>query len=821
MPYTDQGLGYRLLAYVASAKMSLGNSPDLPNLTFETIFSVDPYGIAPDENPATAITRYLTDPTRGAGFPSAYLGDLSIYRDYCLAAGLVVSWALSTQAEGRQFVADLLDATNSDAVWSGGKLTIVPYGDTAISANGATYTPPSAPLYSLNDTDFKKLQGSNTNSTSGGTADGPIACTRLAPATQQNQWSVEYLDRTNNYNPTVIMVSDDAAVSMYGLRPADKKQAHFFCTQAAANVSAQLTMGRAQTRNTYAFTLGPEYIVLDPMDIVAITDLALGLDEQWVRITEITENDDNSLTIQAEEYLAGTAHAPVYSMETPQGYLAAFSTPPPTPWTAALWQPTYAVAGAFEIWIAMCGPSNFAGFEVWVSTDGDSYRYVGRQNEVSRLGTTTASLASVTPTEGMTIDSANTLSVDMTPSGEQLLSGTVADAQNGNTLCWIGASDTAGEYLAYETATLGSGETYALTYLRRGMFDTTPASHASGVNFVRLNGGGVFRFGLTTDRIGSTLYFKLLPFNLYGGGKPTLPDVTAQTITVVSIAPGPPSSLAIVPGNRSNQLNWVKAVEADVDHYAIFRGTGSTEPTAPTSTSTPFAMTYATTYTDADASTLAPGVVAWYWVAAVTLTGGISSWTGPVSSTSAQIVGTDIASGAVGSAALAAGAVGSSALAAGAVTGSKLATGAVGSAALASGSVGSAAIANAAVVAAALASGAVTTAAIASGAVTGTAIASGAIGSAALASGAVGNSALQVGAIETANLVAGTVTGGATDFETGSLLIGTSWTTLASASITVTLGCNVAISIVSVTTDSGVTIGAGSSGGGAEGNAGA
>ena len=40
-----------------------------------------------------------------------------------------------------------------------------------------------------------------------------------------------------------------------------------------------------------------------------LTDARLGLDRQWVRITEITENEDGTLLFVAEDYLAGTGSA--------------------------------------------------------------------------------------------------------------------------------------------------------------------------------------------------------------------------------------------------------------------------------------------------------------------------------------------------------------------------------------------------------------------------------------------------------------------------------------------------------------------------------
>ena len=51
-------------------------------------------------------------------------------------------------------------ATNSAFVWSSGTLTLVPYGDTDITANGYTYTAPSSPLYDLTDDDFLSMHAS-------------------------------------------------------------------------------------------------------------------------------------------------------------------------------------------------------------------------------------------------------------------------------------------------------------------------------------------------------------------------------------------------------------------------------------------------------------------------------------------------------------------------------------------------------------------------------------------------------------------------------------------------------------------------------------
>jgi hypothetical protein len=532
---------YRGLAYMAAGPMPLGSSPNLPPISVEVVFGTYTDGVSgtPDANPATVITDFLTSDDFGSGFPAARLGDLTVYRNYARSIGLVVSPVIIDQAEARQFIKDLLEATNSEAVWSGGKLNIVPLGDIPTSGNGATYTPPSIAQYSLSDIDFKPLQGGNTNSKAGSSSAGPVAITRTDdPALQLNSWPVEYLERSKAYNPTLVTAQDDAAIATYGLRVAPKKTLHFFCASFAATMSAELAKGRAQPRASYAFTLGAEYILLDPTDIVELVEPTLGLANKWVRITEITENGDDTLTFQAEEYLAGTGGAPAHSMQVGAGFSANYNAQPTAPFSTVIWEPSYTLTGGLEIWIAASGGADFGGASIYASTDNSTFALIGQLAGPSRIGKLTASLATnAISVPGPTIDLTHTLSVDMSPSGEMLVAGSNADAANGNTLCFLASGGAnAGEYLAYAGAALGTGQTYALTHLNRGLFETVPEAHSINAAFVRLIPDTFFRWTLTPDRIGQTVYIKVLPFNPYGGGQIDISSVTSVAYPVVGTA---------------------------------------------------------------------------------------------------------------------------------------------------------------------------------------------------------------------------------------------------------------------------------------------
>ncbi len=539
--HPDQALGYSGTAYAAGAGYQLDDNGQLPNHNFEIAgFCASTAPGMPDADPSLVVTDLLTNPNGGAGFPAERLGDLSTYQAYALAAGLWISPAYSEQTQASQILDDIATYTNSAFVWSSGLLTLVPYGDAALSANGYVYTPPSAPLYDLGDDDFL----ANGATGSAGSGDDPVLVTRKRASDALNDVKIEYLDRANQYNTSIVEASDQAMIDLYGLRADQGRQAHLFADFNAARSAAQLLLQRNAIRNAYQFTLDQRYILLDPMDIVTITDARLGLDRQWVRITEITENDDGTLLIAAEDYLAGTGSAATYSFVSGAGYRADYNADPGDALTPIVFEAPVELASGLQIWLATAGGTLWGGADIYASSDGSTYKLVGSTNGPSRIGTLTASLAS-----GGDPDTSHTVAVDLSSSRGSLLSGTRSDADLGHTLCYVG-----GELIAYETATLTGSYQYSLgTYLRRGLYGTTIASHAAGASFARLD-GSISSFAYDKSQIGQTIYIKLVSYNLWGGGAQELAGVTAHAHVIA----GPPAP-ANVTGFAAQQSGAVVA----------------------------------------------------------------------------------------------------------------------------------------------------------------------------------------------------------------------------------------------------------------------
>jgi len=180
--------------------------------------------------------------------------------------------------------------------------------------------------------------------------------------------------------------------------------------------------------------------------------------------------------------------------------------------------------GAAEVWVIATGGPNWGGAQLWLSTDGNTYAFAGNIYRGGRQGVLTAALPS-----GADPDTTDTLAVDLTMSQGQLLSGTLADADNYVTLCFCD-----GELVSYQTATLTAANKYNLTYLRRGVYGTPVGTHSSGANFARFGPSdpSLFKYAYPQSFVGQTIHVKLPAFNIFGQALQSLAGLTADTYTL-------------------------------------------------------------------------------------------------------------------------------------------------------------------------------------------------------------------------------------------------------------------------------------------------
>ena len=302
-----ESLRYNRLCYVSSEALALGQSAAMPLLSFEVrAKSYDHEAGIDDANPRDVVSDLLAL----SGF--AAIGNLTGYSDYCIAAGLFVSLALTEQRAANQIIAELLDSTNTAAVWSEGVLKLIPYADAQLSGNGKTYTPDITPIYHLSDDDFL--------------ADAdPVRATRLDIADAYNQVQIEFSNRglsaRPKYDPSIAEAKDQAMIEAHGLRPRPVLRMPWITEASVALYVAYLLLWRGlYIRTRYEFVLGWRYALLEPMDIVTLTDPGLGLDRHPVRIIEIEEDEDGQLRMTAEDFVPGVGTGVGYAPGGEDGY---------------------------------------------------------------------------------------------------------------------------------------------------------------------------------------------------------------------------------------------------------------------------------------------------------------------------------------------------------------------------------------------------------------------------------------------------------------------------------------------------------------------
>ena len=649
--YPSQALAYQGTAYVCAANYNLSNSATLDNHNFEVQAFFYGSGVnGVDADPAKVVNDFLTNAQYGIGFPESSIdattlygagGDAS-YQTYCAATGLALSPALTDQEQASSILARWLQLTNTAAVWSGGLLKFIPYGDTATAAGavqnatisvvlpaastfntptpqvyvtppsrfvadlGVTYsvggtaftsigagTPTAAgsygispngtyvfatadenagvtisyqyssatsfvpnvtPIYNLTDDDFKAENNED-----------PLQVTRSDPYQAYNVWRLEIAERVNAYNLTTVESRDQNAIELYGMRIASTVTAHEICDPNVALISGQLMVQRAvYIRNTYKFRLSWEYCLLDPMDLVTVSDSLLGLSNAPIRITEIEEDENGFLQVTAEEFPLGSATATLYATQPVSNNPINRNVVPDSVNAPIIFEPPAALVGATaQVWIAASGGSggvadpNWGGAFVWLSLDGSSYFQIGTIVSPSRQGVLTAALPTFSATNPDTTD---TLAVNMAESGGVLSGGTALDAQLTNTLSIVD-----GELISYETATLTSANNYSLTTMYRGLYGTAIAAHSAGAKFARLD-SAIFEYDLPAQYVGQTLYLKLQSFNVFGGGVQELSACTAYTYTPTGVAIDHPVARALLV-STSMDFGSVTATAGTADDF--------------------------------------------------------------------------------------------------------------------------------------------------------------------------------------------------------------------------------------------------------------
>jgi hypothetical protein len=356
----QQDVSYKGVAYVVSASYDLGSSATIGSLQFELSGLLQGTAAvnARDADPAYLIYDFLTSEQYGVRFPTGSIdgnmfainGGVSSYQTYCWAARIAMSPVLANRESANSILARWLHLTNSAAVWSEGRLKFIPYADAVIygylyDQTPITFTPNVTPIYDLTDEDFV-FDNSD---------DDPVLIERNDPYSTFNVQEIELSDRAKNYNSATITVWDQNAIELYGRREASTVTAHEICERSVGQTVAQLILQRnLYIRNTYRFKVSFEYYLLEPMDIVTLTDVRLGLEKAAVRIVSIEEDDAGVLDVTAEELPGSTGTAAAYKVQANDAKIIDRNIDPSAVNPPVIYEPPSGVTdGERQVWMAI------------------------------------------------------------------------------------------------------------------------------------------------------------------------------------------------------------------------------------------------------------------------------------------------------------------------------------------------------------------------------------------------------------------------------------------------------------------------------------
>lgn len=295
---------------------------------------------------------------------------LDAVRRQCRAYGLYGSLSMNSQQAASDWLKTLYDSADAAPVFMGFQLFSFPYAEVSAVGNGSVYIAPTAsgPIVNLNDSngDFVAANG-----------DAPIKVTGTARVDQPNVLQMQCINRTSNYNPSLVSTPDAASISLFSVRKADP-----ITNNAVQDVTIARALLGIQVRklqyggDNYTFTLPAKWCLLAPMDLITVTDTLADINQIPVRLTSIVEQSDQSLECEAEPFVYGMYAPTPFSADTPAPYAGNPNAPVPGAGInpPIIFEPTprlSAQASPAQIWlVTSCAAANYGGCIPYISTDG-------------------------------------------------------------------------------------------------------------------------------------------------------------------------------------------------------------------------------------------------------------------------------------------------------------------------------------------------------------------------------------------------------------------------------------------------------------------
>lgn len=497
---------YPGLAY-AYGYVYLGSSTTIPQYQFEVKGNLLSTGDGIDVNPADYIVYVLNK----IGVDTTNIEGLANYRTYCREADLLISTPMDQGSASAQTIINrVLELTNAFMFWSNDRFKIVIKEDRSFK----NWHPDLTVKYALDSDDFQLQEN------------GAMVSYERKPINElYNRFTVNFPNRSNAYETESVSLEDADNISNYGLKQASSEECEWFYTKSRAlHYLGVLGRNNYYGRNKYTFKLDWAYALLEPGDIVTLTDDSLGLEQTPARVISVTEENDGTIKVGAVSIPPLDDVTPQYVVEGLDYNYVDFNKAADNTDAPMFYAPPKALLDSstgHQFYIALRGvehdkaTESWGGCNVYAAMQDDDTKKVYELVQTFRGESIYGTLAAAC--------SASATDIEIAVNG--VLASSFESLQKAG-LNYVAIGD---EVVSYREVTTNANS-YTLHNCMRGQLKTSAKVHSIGEKVLRLDGNYV-KIDVANNQLNKEYCFKFPSFNNFENAGQLLSTVQEYTYT--------------------------------------------------------------------------------------------------------------------------------------------------------------------------------------------------------------------------------------------------------------------------------------------------
>lgn len=379
----------------------------------------------------------------------------------------------------------------------------------------------------------------------------PVKIEKPAPQDGFNKIRVNFLDRALDYRQNFVEVSDEVDMDFNGTRFKEFPATFVMSAGLAGQTAIRALWNNLYGRDIYNFTLGWKDCDLEAGDVITLIDSFHPELNAGTRARIVTWNERERGKFQVKavkeigDYMNATYTTSAVTNNS-DGRLSAYPIEPCREFRMYELPREFQGADA-SVFVGYNQGSQVRGAELFLSADNVSYALASVVEPFIISGIFGSALAArdhgfvernhtvyIMPSSGFSTT---------TPTWAQTIS--LDDISELSRAAGLGVIIAGSEAIAVEGLNLVSQNTYRINKMYRGWGGTAPQAHSSGAYWHK-HGTGIFRQTINADKIGTTFYYKVVPYN-FAGNPYDVSSITANSYTVRGHywVPQGPSALSV------------------------------------------------------------------------------------------------------------------------------------------------------------------------------------------------------------------------------------------------------------------------------------